>query len=702
MNYTEAVHLAQSGVERGFGYLYQNTYKSKYYLALQYMKNEEEAQDVLQEAYIRAFSRLDMLRDPEMFPAWLGSIVANTAKNMLAKRNPMLFSEMAIDMESEGMEYQIEDDRLDYRPETAYTRQETRELVHELIESLSEEQRLCILMFHIEGASIREIAEVMNCPENTVKSRLNYGRKNLRVKAEELKKKGYKLYGVAPIPLLLYLLRTDARYMAGEGAFVSVGKIMADYIFSMLPPQPGYVPSGNGERIAAEGMKSAAAKTAKSGFLHTAAGKAVVTAIGICAVGGASIFGISQMNQGAQPQETVQEEEASQPTKAAETTREEEPQEEQAAQETEEPQGPKEMTDGDYASMVAGNLTKEELEYVLAYGPEEIPVNGFADRDYQLLLNSLCQGTGANGNPIENYGTNEKWQPQYSQEDVNRIFLSFTPYQFTEENDNDAEEYGIHVDGDRIVFSPATLNYSAYADITSAEYTEGEMNVYFNYERTSGDGSASTSASKKAVLNPDETGMYRIVKIEEAAQPAETDSSNTATEQTAVDQGAENGASMEEIYRGVLQSVQNQEAGYEFPDASGQIEGYEYFVYDLNGDGIEELIVGAVFSENVFMMHDCRVFSCTQAGSGYELKVIGGHESVTSLYLASDGNGLLTSILSRGTGQTDVYRITIQNDTLVRGSSEYQFIMGSSEASQFNSANASVQWKSISDQNIFG
>lgn len=177
MNYAEAVSLARAGEERGFGFLYQNTYRSKYYLALQYMKNEEAAKDVLQEAYIKAFSKLDTLSSPEAFPGWLGTIVANTAKNMLAKKNPLLFSDIAADEDNESFEYQIEDENIENQPEISYTRQETQALVHEMIDSLSDEQRMCILMFHIEGASVSEIASVMNCSENTVKSRLNYGRK---------------------------------------------------------------------------------------------------------------------------------------------------------------------------------------------------------------------------------------------------------------------------------------------------------------------------------------------------------------------------------------------------------------------------------------------------------------------------------------------------------------------------------------------
>lgn len=52
MDYQEAVALAKSGKEEGFRFLYEATYQSKLYLAVQYMKNEHEAEDVLQEAYI--------------------------------------------------------------------------------------------------------------------------------------------------------------------------------------------------------------------------------------------------------------------------------------------------------------------------------------------------------------------------------------------------------------------------------------------------------------------------------------------------------------------------------------------------------------------------------------------------------------------------------------------------------------------------
>ena len=85
MNLNEAVIKAQNGDQDGFAFLYDQTYQSKYYLSLKYMKNKEAAEDVLQDAYLKAFSKLNTLKQPEAFEGWLGMIVANTAKKCIGK-----------------------------------------------------------------------------------------------------------------------------------------------------------------------------------------------------------------------------------------------------------------------------------------------------------------------------------------------------------------------------------------------------------------------------------------------------------------------------------------------------------------------------------------------------------------------------------------------------------------------------------------
>ena len=200
------------GVQAAFTYLYESTYRDKLYIAQKYMRNETDAQDVLQEAYLKAWQNLYCLQDAEKFPNWLSAIVASTALNALKKKKDLPFS--AFDHpteEGDTFEFEEEDWRTEYQPEHAYTDKETAELLNGLMDALSDEQRFCVLMYYVEEHSVREIAQIIGCPENTVKSRLNYGRKNLKAKAEEMERKGYRLYGIAALPLLLWLMRTEAR-----------------------------------------------------------------------------------------------------------------------------------------------------------------------------------------------------------------------------------------------------------------------------------------------------------------------------------------------------------------------------------------------------------------------------------------------------------------------------------------------------------
>ncbi|MCD8022267.1 MAG: RNA polymerase sigma factor [Lachnospiraceae bacterium] len=211
----------------------------------------------------------------------------------------MLFSDMQAELDEEPFEFSIEDEDLSHQPELAYTREETVQLMHEMMDALSEEQRVCILMIHIDGIPIKEIAETLGCSENTVKSRLNYARKNIKKQGEELQKKGYQLYGIAPFTLLLLLLHKDAYAMSGEAEFLSAGEKLEQEIFknssSFMDKSAGSTITGEragdpaigigdaGESAASSSAagnaaadisaKTAAGAAVKSAFLGTAAGK---------------------------------------------------------------------------------------------------------------------------------------------------------------------------------------------------------------------------------------------------------------------------------------------------------------------------------------------------------------------------------------------------------------------------------------------
>lgn len=495
MNYTEAVKLALNGDEKGYNILYERTYKSKYYLALKYMQNEDDAKDVLQEAYIKAFTKLDTLENPEKFCAWFGMIVANTAKNALKKRNPILFTDISVDSEEDEFEYEIEDKNIQNQPEIAYSQKETQELVRELIDSLSEEQRMCILMFHIEGQCISEIANILECSENTVKSRLSYGRKNIKLKAEELQKKGYKLYSLAPIPLLLYLLKSEENVMAAEGVFEAVEETMAGHIMDSVAKAS--IAKTVGAKVSSEAVKQ--------GFIHTMAGKVVAAGIGICIVA-AGITGVvinSQKNSEDVANTTVEETDVNKEDKVKETDTK-----------TEEKITEQDVTDEQYSSLLAGNITKGQFEFILAYGPEYMTdrnpsIEELSELMFRVATTGQYEQIGLEGTNVDSDG----WL-EYNISEVNNFISVLTAYTFTEQ-DNDKYQ-SLKVSGDTVSIIIAEPSSTQRASIQKAKLKEDKMTVEYQVETLKFDSDGEEQRSivdKKAVLGKLSDGTFRIISI---------------------------------------------------------------------------------------------------------------------------------------------------------------------------------------------
>ena len=224
MDIKEAVNLAKQGDKEGITFLYEKTYQKAYYIALKYLKNEHNAEDVLQDSYIKAFQNIGQLEDETKFEPWLGRIVATRSLNELKKKNPMLFSETENEDECDISDT-FESDRIDISPELAIDQQETSRLIREMMANLSDEQRICITMFYMEEMSIKEIADSLGVSENTVKSRLNYGRNKIKDKVLELEKKGTKLYGLMPIAFFVVLFKKDA--LACEVAVPTASSVLS-------------------------------------------------------------------------------------------------------------------------------------------------------------------------------------------------------------------------------------------------------------------------------------------------------------------------------------------------------------------------------------------------------------------------------------------------------------------------------------------
>lgn len=219
-NWQELVKQAKNNDQSAITKLYELTNQNAYFVAISMMKNEDDTFDVLQNAYIKAYSKLDTLENPEKFQSWLNQIVSNECKMTLRKHKDFVFSEFETE---DGYDFgnMVENDNVEFNPDSNIEYEETKNAMKEILHKLPDEQRLVVLMFYFQELSIKEIASILECSENTVKSRLNYAKKKIKTEVEELEKKGHKLYGVAPLPLFLWFIKKMAKESSVPNAFSS-------------------------------------------------------------------------------------------------------------------------------------------------------------------------------------------------------------------------------------------------------------------------------------------------------------------------------------------------------------------------------------------------------------------------------------------------------------------------------------------------
>ncbi len=195
----ELVIEIQNGKTDAFNELYKLTSSRAYFVALQITKNEEDAQDVLQDSYIKALEKIGSLDKPESFVSWFHQMVANKSKDSLKKKKPSLFE----GGEDEAFEV-IPDEDETFTPEKNLDHTELQKAIMEAIDELSEEKRACVLMMYFEEMSVSEIAQSLDLSVSTVKNRLFTARKDLR---NSFEKRGItSVYSAVPIGAVIWAL----------------------------------------------------------------------------------------------------------------------------------------------------------------------------------------------------------------------------------------------------------------------------------------------------------------------------------------------------------------------------------------------------------------------------------------------------------------------------------------------------------------
>jgi len=312
----ELVLLARQDDQNAINELYNQTFKKAYFIARTAIKSSDgdyssQIEDILQDAYVKAFSSLDKMEDPEKFQGWLDTIVINRCKDFLKKKKPTLFSDMASENSDDGSILEFEDsrenDRMEFKPEETVDYGETKRLIAEMLDRMPEDQKMCLLMYYYEEMSVRQIAEAMDCSEGTIKSRLNYARKNLKGQVLELEKKGTKLYCMPLLPFLYWFFREQAaEFIGGTAGTVAAGaaaqaaagagqSVSAGSTSSVA----GQTASGSAAQVASANQTASGSVAAQAAVTSHAASEGAVQAVSVGMSAGTAGVGTATAAAGA-------------------------------------------------------------------------------------------------------------------------------------------------------------------------------------------------------------------------------------------------------------------------------------------------------------------------------------------------------------------------------------------------------------------
>ena len=154
-------------------------------LISRYVRDQDDAMDVAQEAFIKAYRALPNVRGDSAFYTWLYRIAINTAKNHLAAiaRRPLEVDLVASDGDEISLEELQKDDET---PEKILLVDEIKHTISSTIASLPEDLRTAIMLREVDGLSYEEIAVAMECPIGTIRSRIFRAREAIDVKLKPL------------------------------------------------------------------------------------------------------------------------------------------------------------------------------------------------------------------------------------------------------------------------------------------------------------------------------------------------------------------------------------------------------------------------------------------------------------------------------------------------------------------------------------
>jgi RNA polymerase sigma-70 factor (ECF subfamily) len=181
----ELVLAARKGDRDAFRTLFERHHRRAYALAFGVLRHQDDALDVVQDAFIKAHKYLDKFEGNSSFYTWLYRIVMNLAIDHLRKHRrvkPVELDETRMEEGDEGLQPKM----LGANPGRALQDKEIRIRIDRALDELSDNHRAVLIMRELEGMSYEEMAEAMDCSKGTIMSRLFHARKNMQKRLLDL------------------------------------------------------------------------------------------------------------------------------------------------------------------------------------------------------------------------------------------------------------------------------------------------------------------------------------------------------------------------------------------------------------------------------------------------------------------------------------------------------------------------------------
>lgn len=298
----KCINDIKNGHEEAFADLYEESYKYLHTCVIHIVKDEEAAQDMLQDTYVEIYKNIGQLKDAENFLGWSAAIANRKCFAYIKKRKDILVEEQTDDDGNTTNYFEnIADDEA-FIPENIFDNREKINIIRGIIDDLTDVQRACVIGFYYNEQKQEKIAEELGIPVNTVKSHLNRAKAKIKEATSDIEKKqGIRLLAVIPFMAALFGFETET--YAAELAVPAMSAALVGNTISNSMTSAGVTAT----KTVAKAATKATSKTVGAALKTKIAIGATAAALGVGAATGAVL--INKPSEPAYVQQEIREEE---------------------------------------------------------------------------------------------------------------------------------------------------------------------------------------------------------------------------------------------------------------------------------------------------------------------------------------------------------------------------------------------------------